>query len=166
MRRQDPFRLAPLKRAAWALVILCLSVPAWAPDVSAEPLATLRGAEIDEEPPAPTLGEPVNSDLRRGRNYPEQPPTIPHKVRNYQVDLNTNRCMTCHSRTVIEESQAPMVSVTHFIDREGQVRAFISPRRFFCDQCHVTQHEVRPLTGNTFIDVDKLITGLGDQQGN
>ena len=55
-----------------------------------------------------------------------------------------------------------MVSVTHFTDRDGQVRAFISPRRYFCNQCHVIQHEVRPLTGNNFVDVDKLITGLGD----
>ena len=166
MRRQDPARLASLKRAAWVLAILCLGALTWAPDLRAEPLATLRGAEINEEPQAPALGEPINSDLRQGRNYPEQPPVIPHKVRNYQVDLNTNKCMTCHSRTKIEESQAPMVGVTHFVDREGQVRAFFSPRRFFCDQCHVTQHEVRPLTGNTFVDVDKLITGLGDQKGN
>ena len=128
----------------------------------AEPLATLRGAEIDEEPAPPTLGEVENKDLRRARNYPEQPPIVPHKVRNYQVDLRANKCMSCHSRTAVEESQAPMISVTHFTDREGQVRAFMSPRRYFCDQCHVTQHEVRAATGNTFVDVEKLITDAGE----
>lgn len=152
--------------SALALAALILGAVFWATALSAEPFATLRGAEIDEEPPPPMLSNPANSDLRRGRSYPEQPPIIPHKVRNYQVDLNTNRCLTCHSRTAIEESQAPMVSVTHFVDRDGQVRAFISPRRFFCDQCHVAQHEVRPPTGNTFIDVDTLILGLGDKKGN
>ena len=128
----------------------------------AEPLATMRGTEIDEEPAPPTLGEVENKDLRRARNYPEQPPTVPHKVRNYQIDLRANKCMSCHSRTAVEESQAPMVSVTHFTDREGQVRAFMSPRRYFCDQCHVTQHEVRAPARNTFVDVEKLITGTGD----
>ncbi len=131
-------------------------------EAEAEPLATMRGAEIDEEPAPPTLGEVENKDLRRARNYPEQPPTVPHKVRNYQVDLRANKCMSCHSRTAVEESQAPMISVTHFTDREGQVRAFMSPRRYFCDQCHVTQHEVRATTGNTFVDVEKLITGTGE----
>ena len=162
MRRQDTIGMKPLRRLALTLMTLILGAGLWAVDSNAEPLATLRGAEIDEEPAPPALGDPTNKDLRRGRNYPEQPPTIPHKVRNYQVDLNANRCMTCHSRTAIEESQAPMISVTHFVNRDGQVRAFMSPRRFFCDQCHVAQHEVRPLTGNNFVDVDKLISDLGE----
>jgi len=153
-------RLALLLVAAGFLTLVPGAFP-WSA-AEAEPLATLRGAEIDEEPAPPTLGDVENKDLRRGRNYPEQPPTVPHKVRNYQVDLRANKCMSCHSRTAVEESQAPMVSVTHFTDREGQVRAFMSPRRYFCDQCHVTQHEVRAATGNTFVDVEKLITGAGE----
>jgi cytochrome c-type protein NapB len=166
MRRQDPSGIRPLKQSAVALAALILGAVWWTAAWSAEPLATLRGAEIDQEPAPPMLSNPSNNDLRRGRSYPEQPPTIPHQIRNYQVDLNTNKCMTCHSRTAIEETQAPMVSVTHFVDREGQVRAFISPRRYFCDQCHVTQHEARPLVGNMFIDVDKLLLDLGDGKGN
>jgi len=126
-------------------------------------IATLRGGAIDVETSPPPLSDPSNNDLRRGRNYPEQPPTIPHKIRDYQVDLNANKCLDCHSRAKTEQSQAPMVSVTHFVDREGQVRAFISPRRYFCNQCHVPQTEVRPLTGNTFVDVDTLVFGLGGQ---
>ena len=128
---------------------------------NADPLATLRGSEIDQESEPPALSNPSNNDLRRARNYPEQPPTIPHKVRDYQVDLNVNKCLTCHGRRAVEESQAPMVSVTHYIDRDNQVRAFMSPRRYFCTQCHVVQTEVRPLTGNTFVDVDDLVRGTG-----
>ena len=30
------------------------------------------------------------------------------------------------------KSQAPMVSITHFMDRDGQFLASVSPRRFFC----------------------------------
>ncbi len=155
-----------MKLSALALATVAFGAVAWAAAWAAEPLATLRGSEIDEETAPPALGDPSNRDLRRARNYPEQPPTVPHKVRDYQVDLNVNRCMTCHSRRAVEESQAPMVSVTHFVDRDGQVRAFISPRRYFCEQCHVAQHEVKPLTGNTFVDVDKMITGLGAKEGN
>ena len=36
-----------------------------------------------------------------------------------------------------EESQAPMVSVTHYMDRDGNFLADISARRYFCEQCHV-----------------------------
>ena len=161
MRGESSAGLRPALLAALALavagVVLLLSSAAGA----ADPIATLRGAQIDEEPAPPRLSNPANSDLRQARNYPEQPPTIPHSIRDYQVDLNVNKCLTCHSRRATEESQAPMVSVTHFIDREGQVRAFISPRRYFCNQCHVPQTEVRPLTGNTFVDVEGLLPGSG-----
>ena len=52
-----------------------------------------------------------------------------------------------------------MVSVTHFMDRDGQVCAAVSPRRYFCLQCHVTQTDARPLVGNSFKDVDIVIKG-------
>jgi len=131
-----------------------------APAPAAEPIANLRGSPIVGEPSAPTMPKVVNTDLRRGRNYPEQPPTIPHKTRGYQVDRNSNKCLTCHSRAATEESQAPMISVTHFMDRDGQVRAQVAPRRYFCNQCHVTQVDAKPLIGNTFVDVDKVVKRL------
>jgi hypothetical protein len=36
-------------------------------------------------------------------------------------------------------SQAPMASVAHFMDRDGNFLAVVSPRRHLCDQCHVVQ---------------------------
>lgn len=27
-----------------------------------------------------------------------QPPVVPHKIENYQLDKNPNRCMMCHAR--------------------------------------------------------------------
>ena len=50
-----------------------------------------------------------------------------------------------------------MVSVTHFMNREGQVLAAVTPRRFFCTQCHVPQADVQPPVGNDFEDVDTVI---------
>lgn len=124
----------------------------------ADGIATLRGgSEIQQTPDAPAIGKTENNDLRRVRNYPEQPPTIPHDIRDYEVTKNANKCLSCHSRTRTGDSQAPMVSVTHFMDRDFQVLATISPRRYFCNQCHVPQLDVKPLVENTFEDVDDLI---------
>ncbi len=116
-----------------------------------------RGAPLDIEPPAAPMARVENTDLRRARDWPEQPPTIPHSIDGYQVDKNSNRCMVCHARAGAERFQAPMVSVTHFMDRDGQVLAQISARRWFCTQCHVVQTDARPLVGNDFVDVDTVI---------
>lgn len=130
-------------------------------------LSTLRPtAPINEEVQAEPIPEVINSDIRQVRNYPDQPPLIPHKIDNYQIDLDANKCLTCHSRTAVEVSQAPMISVTHFMDREGQTLATVSPRRFFCTQCHVVQNDVKPLVVNTFVDVDAVLDYVrGKQDG-
>lgn len=121
-------------------------------------LLTLRkGNPVDTVAAPPPIPQVVNSDIRQVRNWPEQPPVIPHQIDNYQIDLNVNKCLTCHSRTAVEVSQAPMVSVTHFMNRDSQVLAAVTPRRFFCTQCHVPQMEVPPVVGNTFQDVDTVI---------
>jgi cytochrome c-type protein NapB len=121
-------------------------------------LVTLRqGTPIDAEASPPPIPSVVNSDIRQMRSWPEQPPVIPHQIDNYQIDLNVNKCLTCHSRTAVEVSQAPMVSITHFMNREGQVLAAVTPRRFFCTQCHVPQMDVQPPVGNGFEDVDAVI---------
>ena len=102
--------------------------------------------------PAPPVPRAVTDDIRRGRNYPEQPPIIPHAIEGYQITLHTNQCLTCHARQFIEGSGAPMISVTHFMDRDGQVLADVTPRRYFCNACHVPQADVPPLVRNTFRD--------------
>ncbi len=118
----------------------------------------MRGdSPISEETAPPRMPQEENTDIKRGRNYPMQPPTIPHKIDGYQVDLNSNKCLSCHSRRRTEESQAPMVSVTHYMDRDGNFLAEVSPRRYFCNQCHVTQTNARPLVENTFQDIDEIL---------
>jgi cytochrome c-type protein NapB len=112
---------------------------------------------IMETTKPPLLGNAVNDDLRRTRNYALQPPTIPHRVDGYQVDKNFNKCLDCHARAKIEVSQAIPVSVTHYMDRDGHVLGQISTRRYFCLQCHVPQDAVKPIVPNTFQDVDTVI---------
>jgi cytochrome c-type protein NapB len=88
--------------------------------------SALRGnTPLNEVGPAPRMLPQGNMDLREVRNYPEQPPVIPHVVDAYQLDANVNQCLSCHARSRTGESQAPMVSITHFMDRDGQfLRAF------------------------------------------
>jgi cytochrome c-type protein NapB len=119
----------------------------------------LRGpTPLDEEGPAPRMTPLRNTTEREPRNYPEQPPLIPHQIEGYQVDINGNKCLSCHARSRTGESQAPMLSITHFMDRDGQFLASVSPRRFFCTQCHVPQHEVKAPVANDFVDIDTLLS--------
>jgi cytochrome c-type protein NapB len=119
----------------------------------------LRGpAPLNEEGPAPPMTPMRNSAERETRNYPEQPPVIPHSIDGYQIDLNGNKCLSCHARARTAESQAPMVSITHFMDRDGQFLASISPRRFFCTECHVPQNVTTPPVSNDFVDIDTLLS--------
>ncbi|WP_327437729.1 nitrate reductase cytochrome c-type subunit [Pseudomonas donghuensis] len=115
------------------------------------------GGTLTQSLPAPPLANDENKDLKRERNYPDQPPTIPHTIRGYQVDINGNKCLSCHSRANSARSQATMISITHYMDRDGQALAAVSPRRYFCTQCHVVQKEVQPLVGNHFETIDKLL---------
>jgi cytochrome c-type protein NapB len=120
--------------------------------------ATLRqGVDIPVDMEPPRMAPVQNRDIKRQRSYPMQPPTIPHEIDNYQVDRNVNTCLSCHSRRQVERSQAPMVSVTHYQDRDGQFLAEVSPRRYFCTQCHVPQTESEPGVVNVFEDMDTII---------
>ncbi|UZE20098.1 nitrate reductase cytochrome c-type subunit [Pseudomonas sp. B21-054] len=115
------------------------------------------GGTLTQSMPAPPLADEENKDLKRERNYPDQPPTIPHTIRGYQVDTNGNKCLSCHSRANSARTQATMISITHYMDRDGQALAAVSPRRYFCNQCHVPQTETKPLVNNSFETIDKIL---------
>ena len=101
------------------------------------------------------------------RNYTMQPPTIPHRVDGYQVDKNFNKCLDCHARSKTAVSQAVPVSVTHYLDRDGNMLAQISTRRYFCVQCHVAQDAAPLVVANNFQDVDTVIERmLREQSGS
>ena len=84
------------------------------------------------------------------RDYVQQPPLIPHSIRDYRITANFNKCMDCHSWSKYQAAGATKVSITHFKDRDGTELGNISPRRYFCTACHVPQTETRPLVENTF----------------
>ncbi|HCY61512.1 MAG TPA: periplasmic nitrate reductase electron transfer subunit [Oxalobacteraceae bacterium] len=139
------------------ILLAFLMLPLWVFAANGVHDAMRGPAQLNETTNPPPLLNPDNSDVRRQRNYAMQPPVIPHKVEGYQIDKNANRCMMCHARTRTQESQAPMISVTHFMDRQGNFLAELSPRRYFCMQCHVPQANVNPLIENRFIDADAIL---------
>lgn len=157
MRGQNRARLrlqllSPTLAAALSAVILLA-----AGAVAQEIIPRLTGAQAPmSDVPAPTLANPISDDVRRMRAYPEQPPVIPHSIEGYQLSVNANRCLECHRRQFAEAVQAPMISITHFIDRDGQMLADVSPRRYFCIQCHVQQTDARPLVENIFVDMTTM----------
>lgn len=121
-------------------------------------IATLRrGLPIDHEFEPHRMPVTVESDTPRKREYPMQPPTIPHKIGGYEINLNANKCMSCHARSRVAETGAKMISVTHFQDRDHQSLASIASTRYFCTQCHVVQTDAKPLVENNFVDMDELM---------
>lgn len=144
-----------LRTLAGSLVAGCLMLAAGA--IYAQNAVQIVPRLTGAQPPmgdvqAPPFARPITDDKRLMRNYPEQPPVIPHSIENYQLTLKTNRCLECHRRQYTEASGAPMISVTHFMDRDGQVLADVTPRRYFCTACHVQQTDARPLVPNMFTD--------------
>lgn len=151
---------------ALALSLLTLGLAHAERNLSAPaPDGLRKGGTVGDTLPAPPIaGDPRNLQ-REVRNYPEQPPVIPHAIRGYQVDKRFNRCLDCHSRESAPGAGAPMVSITHFMDRNNQVRAAVTPGRYFCTQCHVPQTDADALVESDFLPVDRVIRE-GAQGGN
>ncbi len=145
------------------LVVAGLAIAEERRDESA-PDGLRPGGTLSQSLPAPPMaGEPRDAG-REVLNYPEQPPVIPHGIRDYQIDTRANRCLTCHSREHAVQAGAPMVSVSHFRDRHQQVLAAVSPDRYFCTQCHVPQTDASPIVSNTFLNVDEVLGEMLRQQ--
>lgn len=166
MRRQGRPRLTRRARVAIATAVgvLLLAGTAALAQMSAQIIPPLTGASPPMDVlPAHPVPRWVVDDVRHMRAYPEQPPVIPHSIEGYQLSVNTNRCLSCHKREFTQGSGAPMISVTHYMTREGQMLADVSPRRYFCTECHVPQADTAPLVDNTFIDMSELgVTHAGD----
>ncbi|HTE93804.1 MAG TPA: nitrate reductase cytochrome c-type subunit, partial [Bradyrhizobium sp.] len=89
---------------ALAIILAAASTPLLAQTVS----SGLRGSTpLNEEGPAAPMTPQRNTAERETRNYPEQPPVIPHSIDGYQIDINGNKCLSCHARARTGESQAP-----------------------------------------------------------
>lgn len=117
---------------------------------AAQAVQSLRGAAVAGAEPGPASFRITPDGPPIPRDYVQQPPLIPHKVEGYEVTKNFNKCMDCHSWSRYQEFKATKVSLTHFKDRDGGELSNVSPRRYFCLQCHVAQTDAKPLVDNTF----------------
>ncbi len=136
------------------LLISCVQLPAAS---AIEPgYSTLRNSPLDVEAPAAPMKKTLDIDGILPRQFVQQPPLIPHSIRGYQVDKDVNTCLACHSWKNARKWGATRVSVSHFYDRKGNQLADVSPDRYFCQQCHVTQDNAKPLVGNDFKPVQSL----------
>lgn len=119
-------------------------------------LESLRGAtNLEDTRPADDFKKYPREQVLDS-DYIYQPPLIPHNIRGYEVSINANKCLACHSWKNAKEMGATKISVTHFVNREDAVLADVSPRRYFCLQCHVPQANAKPLVENNFERVDSL----------
>jgi len=140
-------------------IVVLLATVGFGAQAIAETISSLRGPhDIDQDTAAPSAkkynkdGEPI------ARDYVQQPPLIPHKIKNYRINLKSNKCMSCHSWSNYREAGATKISQTHFESRDKNVLANVSARRYFCTQCHVPQVGAKPLVENDFQPVT-AITG-------
>jgi len=120
-------------------------------------LASLRGLDnLNFTKPADVFKNTAKDRSPYISAYVYQPPLIPHQIRHYELSINANKCLSCHSFKNSQESGATKISVTHYATREGQVLSDVSPRRYFCLQCHVPQVDASPPINNLFQPVDSL----------
>ena len=130
-----------------ALAGLVTAFPAGALD-----LRSLRGDRpLDVGSKRPARAEVILPDEGKfEKSYDTHPPMIPHKVEKTRISLKKNQCLRCHGDLEHKEIDAPMVSKTHFVNREGERLGHVSTRYYFCTQCHAPQTDKTPLVQNVF----------------
>jgi cytochrome c-type protein NapB len=133
-----------------ALLALGIAQSTGAADTAPVKLEGLRGGTPVNQDNIPSAFKQERDHTPSDRDFVQQPPLIPHTIAGYQITLNFNKCMECHAWSKAKEAGAIRVSVTHFRNRDGVELDNISPRRYFCTQCHVSQTDAKPLVDNTF----------------
>lgn len=121
------------------------------------PVRSLRGdVPLTQEPKPPEMQNDLKDHPVEVRSYVQQPPLIPHTIRDYRITAQHNKCMECHSWARYREFGATKISMTHFKDRTGTDTATVSPLRYFCTQCHAPQTDAQPLVENTFKPIQSI----------
>ncbi|MDQ7001299.1 MAG: nitrate reductase cytochrome c-type subunit [Ghiorsea sp.] len=111
---------------------------------------SLRGDVALDAPSVQTTAKQwVDGEGKVNRNFNQQPPLIPHDIQDFDITREDNACMACHSMNA-EMPGATKVGVSHFLNRDNEALLNISPRRYFCTQCHVPQTNAKPLISNDF----------------
>lgn len=133
--------------AAGALCLGIIAVGVAQEARAPKPLRERSLTDTSAPPDVPKLSAPSGGFERA---YRQQPPLIPHKVDDYQITTTNNQCMTCHDWPGNTRVNAPKISETHYVDRQGARLDKVAGTRYFCQQCHVPQADAKPLVGNLF----------------
>ena len=137
-----------MKNTLWFLTLCLITVSvAWA---SESTVNSLRGAVALDAPSVLTpQTEWQDGEVKIMKNYVQQPPLVPHDISDFPINRDGNTCLSCHNWNS-EMPGATKVGITHFKNRDGKSLAEISPRRYFCNQCHVMQSNAPALIKNAF----------------
>ncbi|MBL1353455.1 MAG: nitrate reductase cytochrome c-type subunit [Zetaproteobacteria bacterium] len=130
------------------VALLCMfSTMAWA---GSDAEHSLRGDVPLDAPSVASHAKEWSVDNGKiNRNYPQQPPLVPHDIADFTINQDGNSCLSCHNWNS-EMPGATKVGISHFLTRENQALGNVSPRRYFCTQCHVPQKDAKPLVANMF----------------
>jgi len=134
------------------LLILGMSAAALAQTAPVQPMPGT--APIDQMNAAPPIFQ-IKDGVKPEKNYRQQPPLIPHRIEKYEIDLKVNMCLNCHDWPNNVQEHAPLVSPSHYLDRDGNKLDKVSSLRWFCVQCHVPQADAKPLVENRFTPANK-----------
>jgi len=136
-----------MRKTLLIIGLCCLNLSmAWASDT----VHALRGdvpLEAASVPVTEKAWQDGNGKIQK--EYVQQPPLVPHDIRDFSIDRDGNTCLSCHNWNS-DMPGATKIGVSHFINREGKALAEISPRRYFCTQCHVMQKDAPSLLKNLF----------------
>jgi cytochrome c-type protein NapB len=118
---------------------------------AADEVKSLRGAtEIDESSVEPTSKDWQENQGPIAREFVQQPPLAPHSIDEFNIDLDSNMCLVCHSQATYLSAGATKISDTHFAEPGEGAQAEVAGQRYFCKQCHVSQRSAEPLVENSF----------------
>jgi len=136
-----------MKKLSIVVLLLISSSLAWA---GAAKVVSLRGDVALDAPSVTTTAKEWSVDNGKiAREYVQQPPLVPHDIEDFSINQEGNDCLSCHNWNS-EMPGATKVGISHFLTRDNHALANISPRRYFCTQCHVPQKDTKPLVSNMF----------------
>lgn len=124
--------------------------------MAAEVKSLRTSVQLDTPSDTVEVKKNINDEAPIKRDYVQQPPLIPHKIKGYKINMKYNKCLTCHSWANYKRSGSTKISLTHFEDRSGASHSNVAARRYFCTQCHVPQADARPLVENSFKPVETI----------
>ena len=146
-----------MKKTLMLVLGITLGISTIYSSVQADTIESLRGSNLLDNQSNEVQFKAVQRDRAPiARDYVQQPPLVPHDIEGYTINLNFNKCMSCHSWKNYIQAKATKISQTHFEDRQENVLANVSTRRYFCTQCHVPQADAKPLIENMFQPVQAI----------